>query len=260
MSRGDISWGVKISYQLTITFILHLSQSKIAIPLIMKITYLGHSCFQIELKEHTLLIDPFISGNPKVENKDLSGFNPDYILLTHGHTDHTLDAETIAKNSGAHIISNYEIVSWYSEKGIEGTGMNHGGASKFPFGRLKYVTAIHSSSLPEGSYGGNPGGFVLELEGTTIYVAGDTALTMDMKLIPMTGPKPDICILPVGDFFTMGIDDAIVASDWVECNKVIGCHFDTFPPIEIDQMQAIGKFESKGKTLILPKIGQVMEI
>ena len=133
--------------------------------------------------------------------------------------------------------------------------MNHGGKWNFDFGTCKYVNAIHTSTFPDGTNGGNSGGFVIWNEEGSFYHAGDTALTMDMKLIPMQ-TKLDLAILPIGDNFTMGIDDAIIASDFVECNRVMGYHYDTFGYIEIDKEKAIQTFASKGKKLLLPEIGQ----
>ncbi|MGI9542350.1 MAG: MBL fold metallo-hydrolase, partial [Cyclobacteriaceae bacterium] len=117
----------------------------------------------------------------------------------------------------------------------------------------------HTSSFPDGTYGGQHGGFILESDGKCVYIAGDTALTMDMKIIPMQY-ELDLAILPVGDNFTMGIDDAVIASDWVECDKILGYHYDTFPYIEIDTADAVKKFEAKGKELILLEIGASMEV
>lgn len=226
----------------------------------MKITYLGHSCFLIETKSKKLLLDPFISPNPMAVDSLPAMFQADqimadYILLTHGHQDHMADAEAIAKRTGAKIISNYEIVTWFGEKNIEGHPLNHGGQWTFDFGVLKYVTAIHSSVLPDGTYGGNPGGFVLSNEEGCLYIAGDTALTMDMKLIPMLGPQPDLAILPIGDNFTMGIKEALLASDFVETDKIIACHYDTFGYIKIDHNAAQKSFADQGKELILLPIG-----
>jgi L-ascorbate metabolism protein UlaG (beta-lactamase superfamily) len=151
------------------------------------------------------------------------------------------------------------VASHFGEKGLKYHPMNHGGSWKFDFGKVKYVNAVHSSSFPDGSYGGNPGGFVIESEHKNIYIAGDTALTMDMKLIPMR-TKLDLAILPIGNNFTMDVDDAIIASDFVECDKILGVHYDTFGYIEIDHEESIRKFFDKGKDLMLLEIGESIEL
>ena len=226
----------------------------------MQITFLGHASLLIKIGNNTILVDPFISGNEKtVGIIDIKDLKPDYILVTHAHQDHILDVEVIAKNTGALIVSNYEIATYYENKGYKVHPMNHGGNWTFDFGNLKYVNAVHTSSFPDGSYGGQPGGFVLSAEDKHIYIAGDTALTMDMKLIPLT-TKLDLAILPIGDNFTMGIDDAILASDFVECKNILGYHYDTFGYIEIDQDRAIQKFTKADKKLHLLKIGKSITI
>jgi L-ascorbate metabolism protein UlaG (beta-lactamase superfamily) len=221
----------------------------------MKITYYGHGTLGLSTMGKHLIIDPFITPNPLASSINIDELDADYILITHGHQDHVVDVDAIAQRTGATIISNFEIVSWYGEKGFSGHPMNHGGKKQFDFGELKYVNAIHSSVLPDGTYGGNPGGFVISNEEGCIYIAGDTALTLDMKLIPMTSPKLDICVFPIGDNFTMGYEDAIIASDFVECNTVIGCHYNTFGYIEIDTNKAKDAFKAKEKNLILLEIG-----
>jgi len=225
----------------------------------MKITFYGHACLGIQIKDIHILVDPFITGNEKASEIDIDTLRADYILLTHAHQDHTLDVEAIAKRTGAVIVSNYEIVLHYQGLGLEGHPMNHGGSWDFEFGSLKYVNAIHTSSFADGKYGGQPGGFLIEGEHKNIYIAGDTALTMDMKLIPMQ-TKLDLAILPIGDNFTMGINDAIIASDFVECDKVLGYHFDTFGYIEINHEEAKRKFFDKDKDLMLLEIGESVEL
>jgi len=225
----------------------------------MKITYLGHASLSIEVANKNIIIDPFISGNELAKNIDLNTLKADYILVTHAHEDHILDVETIAKRTGAKVVSNFEIINHFGNLGIEGHPMNHGGTWQFDFGKVTYTNAIHSSSFPDGSYGGQPGGFVLETNEGNIYIAGDTALTMDMKTIPMQ-TKLDLAILPVGDNFTMGIESAVIASDFVECNKVLAYHYDTFGYIEIDHAKAIEAFKSKGKELIILEIGSFIEL
>ena len=221
----------------------------------MKITFYGHNSLLIEILGNYIMVDPFITGNPLYKDKlDVKSLKADYILLTHAHQDHTLDVETIAKNTNAKIVSNYEIAMYYQEKGFNVHPMNHGGNWRFEFGNLKLVNAVHTSSFPDGSYGGQPGGFVIEGEHKNIYIAGDTALTMDMKLIPLQ-TKLDLAILPIGDNFTMGVEDAIIASNFVACEKVLGVHFDTFSYIEIDQEEAKKKFYDAGKDLMLLDFG-----
>ncbi len=227
----------------------------------MQITFLGHASLQLDISDRTIIIDPFISGNELAKSIDVDSLKADYVLLTHGHQDHVLDVEQIAKNNpDAILVSNFEIVSWFGEKGINGHPMNHGGQKAFDFGTVKYVNAIHSSVLPDGTYGGNPGGFVIQAEGKIVYIAGDTALTYDMKLIPETIGKVDLAIFPIGDNFTMGYEDASVAADFVGCRRVLGCHYDTFPPIALDKRAASNYFESKGKELLLPDVGESITI
>ncbi len=225
----------------------------------MKITFYGHACIGIEAAGKHILVDPFITGNSKAAHIDINSLKADYILVTHAHQDHILDVEAIAKRTNAVIVSNYEIATHFGDKGLKFHPMNHGGSWDFDFGNVKYVNAIHTSSFPDGSYGGQPGGFVIEGEHKNIYVAGDTALTMDMKLIPMR-TKLDLAILPIGNNFTMDVDDAIIASDFVDCDKVLGCHFDTFGYIVIDHDEAKKKFFDAGKDLMLLEIGESINL
>lgn len=225
----------------------------------MKITFYGHSCLGIEVNDTFILVDPFISANPKAAHIDIDAIQADYILLTHAHQDHILDVERIAKRTNAMIISNYEIATHYGNLGFSYHPMNIGGSWDFEFGIVKYVVAHHTSSFPDGSYGGQPGGFVIEGERKNIYIAGDTSLTYDMKLIPLR-TKLDLAILPIGSNFTMDVEDAIIASDFVACDKILGYHFDTFGYIEINHEEAIKKFFNKGKDLMLLGIGDSIEL
>ncbi len=225
----------------------------------MKITYLGHASLQIEIAGKILIVDPFISANELAKHIDVNALKVDYILITHAHQDHVLDVETIAKNSEAIIISNYEIASHYERLGFKAHPMNHGGSWSFEFGKLSYTNAIHTSSFADGSYGGQPGGFIIETTSNNIYIAGDTALTMDMKLIPLQ-TNIDLAVLPIGDNFTMGVESAVIASEFVECTKVLGYHYDTFGYIKIDHEAARQHFKSKGRELLLLDIGQEIEI
>ena len=225
----------------------------------MKITYYGHASLGIEVGAKHIIVDPFITGNPLANAIDINILKADYILLTHAHYDHVLDVEAIAKNTDAVIVSNPEITTYYEKKGFKSHFMNHGGSWKFDFGTLRYVSAAHSSSFPDGTYGGNAGGFVIETKSKNIYIAGDTALTYDMKLIPLR-TKLDLAILPIGNNFTMDVQDAIVASDFVECNKIMGYHYDTNGHIEINHEESIGKFLDKGKELLLLEVGESLEL
>ena len=225
----------------------------------MKITFYGHACLGIEVDDVSILVDPFITGNPKASHINIDTLKADFILLTHGRQDHVLDVEAIAKRTDAVIVSNFEIASYYGNKGFSYHPMNHGGSWDFEFGTVKYVNALHTSSFPDGTYGGQPGGFVIEGERKNIYIAGDTALTMDMKLIPMR-TQLDLAILPIGSNFTMDVEDAIIASDFAQCDKILGYHFDTFGYIEIDNDAAKRKFFDKNKDLMLLEIGESIEL
>jgi L-ascorbate metabolism protein UlaG (beta-lactamase superfamily) len=217
----------------------------------MKITYYGHACFSAAVGGRNLLFDPFISGNPLAKNIDIKSVPADFILVSHGHDDHVGDALEIAKRTKALIIANFEVATWFEQKGAPRVHpLNHGGGYNFDFGRAKFVNAIHSSMMPDGTFGGNPGGFVIESKDGNFYFSGDTALTLDMKLIGETTPLK-FAALCVGDNFTMGPDDAVKAAEFVRCNEILGVHYDTFPPIKIDHAIAVEKFRAANKTLHL---------
>lgn len=217
----------------------------------MKVTYYGHACFAAQVSNRTLLFDPFITGNELARALDVKQIPADYILISHGHADHMADAADIASRTGATIVSNYEITVWFNKKGLAKTHpLNIGGGHRFDFGRVKFVNALHSSSLPDGTYGGNPGGFVVESNEGNFYYSGDTALTMDMKLIGETS-RLLFAALCIGDNFTMGVDDAIKAAEFVCCTEVLGLHYNTFAPIKIDSQQAMEKFEAAQRRLHL---------
>jgi L-ascorbate metabolism protein UlaG (beta-lactamase superfamily) len=225
----------------------------------MKTTFYGHASFELETGGKKLLFDPFISPNPLAKDIDVNSLKPDYILISHGHGDHIADLETIQKNSGAKVICIAEIAGWLGNKGIENThGMNIGGGFDFDFGRVKMVYALHSSSMPDGAYGGTPAGFVLYIEGKKIYYAGDTALTLDMKLL--ADEDLDWAFLPIGDNYTMGADDAIKACDLINCKNIIGMHYDTFPVIKIDKSEVAEKFAKAELNLKLPAIGESLTL
>lgn len=226
----------------------------------MKVTYYGHSCVQIEAAGQTLLFDPFLSPNPLAKDIDLSSISPDVILVSHAHQDHLADGVEIAKRSGAKVISTFEVVNWFAAQGVENRwAMNHGGTVKLDGGTIKLVNAVHTSSFADGSYGGAPAGFVLETAEGNVYFSGDTALTNDMKLIGES-TRVDLAILCIGDTFTMGVADAIRAAEFVRCDRVLGVHFNTFPPIEIDTGAAKAEFKEAGKELILLPIGNAMDV
>lgn len=226
----------------------------------MEITFLGHSCLSLKVNQYHILVDPFISPNPKAQHIDLDSIKADFILLTHAHYDHVMNFEAIAKRTGALLISNHEIVTYYEKLGIKGHAMNPGGSWTFDFGLLKMVHAAHSSSFPDGTYGGNPVGFVIRSkEGKTIYISGDTALTMDMKLIPMFF-NLDMAVLPIGGNFTMDIPEAVIAADFIQCNKILGVHYDTAETIMIDHDEAKQVFAKQNKQLFLLDIGEKIDL
>jgi L-ascorbate metabolism protein UlaG (beta-lactamase superfamily) len=226
--------------------------------LIMKIHYYGHSCFEIEVQGKRLLFDPFISPNPLASHINISGLKPDYILVSHGHQDHVADLISIAKQSGATVICSWEISVWLNNKGVDKTHpMNTGGHWIFEFGKVKCVSAIHSSGLPDGTYGGSALGFLLETSEGNFYYAGDTALHYDMRLIGEY-KKINFAFFPLGNNFTMGIDNAVIAAEFVKCDNIIGMHYDTFDMIKIDHKEAVTKFETAGKKLTLLPIGETL--
>lgn len=197
-----------------------------------KITWLGHATFQIETAGQKILLDPFLTGNPvaTVTAEDLS---PDAILITHGHADHVGDAIDIARRTGCLVVANFEIVTWLQGKGVENVHPMHlGGSHEFEFGWLKMTVAHHGSGLPDNTYGGNPAGFVLSTAEGKIYFAGDTALFSDMQLIGAGGLAA--AVLPIGDNFTMGPDDSILATRFLSPQVVIPMHYNTWPVIEQD--------------------------
>jgi L-ascorbate metabolism protein UlaG (beta-lactamase superfamily) len=226
----------------------------------MKITYYGHACFGVQTANTHLLFDPFITPNELAKHIKIESVPANYIFVSHGHADHIIDAAQIAKRTGATVVSNFEITTWLGKQGVEKTHpLNLGGGYRFRFGRAQLVTALHSSSLPDGSYGGNPGGFVIETGEGNFYYSGDTALTLDMKLIG-EATKLKFAALPIGDNFTMGVTDAVRAAGYVGCDQVVGLHFDTFPPIKIDREAAVREFKAAGKTLHLLNPGQSVEL
>lgn len=226
----------------------------------MKLTYYGHACFAVQAGGKTLLFDPFIKSNPLAKEIDISKIAADYILVTHGHGDHLEDVKEIADRTGAPVTAPFEVGNWLDKQGVKNVqSINPGGSAKMPFGRVKMTIAIHSSSMPDGTYGGNPSGFVVESSDGNFYYSGDTALTMDMQLI-RDQTRISFAVLPIGDHFTMGIEDACRAADLVGTNRIVGVHYDTFPPIKLDHDFAQRTAQSAGKELLLPKIGEMIDL
>ena len=226
----------------------------------MEITYYGHSCFMLSDDHHKILLDPFISGNPLATNITIEELKPDFIFLSHGHQDHVLDVETIYNQSDAQIVSNFEVATWFQNKGLERINpMNQGGIFTAEFGTIKLMNAVHSSSMPDGSYGGNPLAFVIHWGDKCLYYAGDTALHQDMKLVGEQY-NVDLAVLPIGGHFTMGLEDALVAAEFVNCGRILGMHYDTFPPISIDHQTSKNLSDSQGKELILMQIGSSIKL
>ncbi len=225
----------------------------------MKYTYYGQSCFLLEADGIKFLFDPFITPNSLAKHIDIKTIEADYILVSHGHADHIADLVTLAAQTGAKVIGMVEVMDWAEKQGVENTHAMNFGKYKFDFGTLRLVWATHSSSMPDGSYGGNPAGFVLETAGKVIYYAGDTSLNADMKILADLY-KLDYAILPIGGNFTMDVDDAIIATKYINCDQVIGVHYNTFPVIEIDTNEAMAKFKRDQKHLFLPAIGETIEL
>lgn len=200
----------------------------------MRFTWLGHNCWQIGLSNRTLLVDPFLDDSPTAPVK-AADVACDEILVSHGHFDHISDVAAIATRTGATVYANFEVGEWLKNQGVAESQvqpMNLGGGVDTDWGRVTMTLAYHSSSLPDGSYGGNPAGFLLEADGNRIYLACDTALFLDMKLLAM--PKLDLAILPIGDRFTMGISQSVEATLLLNPQHVLPCHYNTWPPIAQD--------------------------
>lgn len=226
----------------------------------MKVQYLGHASLLIEANGKSIVVDPFITPNELAKAIDFENLKADYIVVTHAHQDHVYDVEALAARTGATIISNAEIAGYYGAKGLKSHGMNTGGKFTFDFGTIRSTIAFHSSSFADGTYGGDPNGYIIEAEGRSVYIAGDTALTYEMKLIPEIVGDLDLAVLPIGDNFTMGAKDASIAAEFVKATKVLGYHFDTFPPIKIDKEEAKSIFSDKNIELVLLEIGEDLTV
>jgi len=214
----------------------------------------------IEVDGRKLLFDPFFTGNPSAKNVDKDKIEADYIFITHGHGDHTSDLVELARQTGALCVGSFEIATWLGKNGIERVhAMNHGGPIPFDFGKVRGVNAIHSSSFGDGSYAGNPMGFLFTTPAGNFYVSGDTALTMDMQLIPLWA-KLNFSVFPIGGNFTMDPDDALHAAEFVKCDTIVGVHYNTWPVVAIDTEKAKATFSAAGKTLLLPEPGKTIDL
>ena len=233
----------------------------------MEFHYYGHACFSVTMPlagsaagRKRLLFDPFLTSNPQASIA-ASKVKADIVLVTHGHFDHLEDAASIAKRTKAKVLAGFEVGEWLKTQGVDAAQiqpLNHGGTVPLEIGTAQMVNAVHSSSLPDGSYGGNPGGFVVRSpKAGAFYYSGDTALTMDMQLIPRKGALR-YAVLSIGDSFTMGPEDALEAAKMLECDEIIGVHFDTWPPLKINHRAAKSLFAKAGKTLHLPKPGETL--
>ncbi len=226
----------------------------------MEITYYGHSCFMFDTGSLKILVDPFITANSLAGHIDVSLLKPDYILVSHGHADHVLDVTRIYQQSNAHIVANFEVATWFQNKQLDRIiPMNQGGTLALDTVSITLTHALHSSSLPDGSYGGNPVGFIIESSDSTLYYAGDTGLHADMKLLSELYTV-NTAILPIGGHFTMALPHALVAADWIGVDRIIGMHYDTFPPIKIDHEASKNLANSQGKELILMQIGASIKL
>jgi len=230
----------------------------------MKLTHFGHACFSVTLPpkcgSQRLLFDPFLTSNPLAQNAGITAksMTADYVLISHGHFDHIEDAVVVLKRTKAKVVAPYEICDWLKAQGVgeeQTLPMNHGGTLKLDFGSVQMVNAVHSSTLPDGSSGGNPAGFVVRTAAGNFYYSGDTALTLDMQLIPRRGSLR-FAVLSIGDTFTMGPEDALEAAKFVECNEIVGVHYDTWSPIAIDAARTKAMFKEAGKNLHLPVPGE----
>lgn len=224
----------------------------------VKLTYHGHSCFEINSDSHTLIIDPFLKGN---KNSDIKpeDIKADFIVLSHAHGDHLGEAFEIAKRDDATIIAVNELANYAAGKGCKVHNMHIGGSFHFPFGRLKFTIAHHGSSTPDGRYMGEPAGIILSLDDKCIYHAGDTGLFWDMKLIGEMNAL-DVALVPIGDNFTMGIDDAVKAIEFLNPKVAVPMHYNTFGVIEADPQEFKRKVESIGKKCMVIKPGETLEI
>ena len=224
----------------------------------LKLTYHGHSCFELEGDGHRIIVDPFINGNAHAKVKP-SQIKVEAVLVSHGHGDHVGDAVEIAKSNGCPVISNYEIALWMEKKGVQTHPMHIGGSHDFAWGRLKLTPAVHGSALPDGSYGGYPAGFLIWMGGKCVYYSGDTGITSDMSLYGKLHPI-NLALLPIGGNFTMDASDAVEAASMLQAKQAMPIHYKTFPIIEAEPKEFLDRLVEKG---IVPRVcapGETIEV
>ncbi len=226
----------------------------------MKLTFHGHSCWEVQGERHRVLIDPFLSDNPAADVGPAVFKQLDAILLSHGHGDHIGDTEAIAKKTGALVVANFEIANYFSARGCKTHGMSIGGGFDFPFGRVKLVIAHHGSTGPDGEALGSPAGIVLTLDGKRVYHAGDTGVFLDMQLISELNGPFDLCMLPIGDNFTMGVEDAVKACELIRAKLHVPMHYNTFPVVKADAGAWVKKVEAKGMKARIVEPGGSIEV
>lgn len=225
----------------------------------MKFTYWGHATFGVAIDGVHLLFDPFVTHNPLAGSVDLNTIPADFILVSHGHGDHVADVPAIAARTGATVICTPEVGTWLKTQGVTAIHEMNFGTYEFSFGKVTMVPAVHSSGMPDGSYGGNPAGFVVRSAEQNFYYAGDTGLTMEMQLIPFYG-KMDFAVLPIGGNYTMNAEEAVKCAEMIQCGRIIGVHYDSFPVININKEDAKSRFALANKELLLPGIGVSVDI
>jgi L-ascorbate metabolism protein UlaG (beta-lactamase superfamily) len=226
----------------------------------VKLIFHGHACWEVQGTNHRILIDPFLTGNPLADVKPADFKKLDAILISHGHGDHIGDMEEIAKQSGAIVIANHEIATHYKKRGLNTHGLSIGGGFNFDFGRVKLVIAHHGSTGPNGENFGSPAGIILTIDQKRIYHCGDTGVFLDMQLISELNGPFDVCLIPIGDNYTMGIDDAVRASDMIRAKLHVPMHFNTFPPIKADGTEFVRKLEGKALKARVVEPGASLEI